>query len=125
MQRKASWGAVWGRPGALNLGFLCWLGCGSLLQGLGLRAREEEEASAVCTHHLSCTGREDNNYWERLKKKSLSNNYSLQKLEGGKENAGRIAAGSRGCWSRAALRCAAVADLEGETSAKHLCEAHL
>lgn len=68
MQRKASWGAVWGRPGALNLGFLCWLGCGSLLQGLGLRAREEEEASAVCTHHLSCTGREDNNYWERLKK---------------------------------------------------------
>lgn len=57
VQRKSSWGAVWGRPGALNLGFLSRLGCGSLLQGPGLHAREEEEASAVCTHHLSCTGR--------------------------------------------------------------------
>lgn len=47
----------------------------------------EEEVFAVCVHHLSCTSGLDNNYWERLKKKkSLSNNYSLKKLAGGKEN---------------------------------------
>lgn len=43
--------------GRLTLAFYSGLGCGSSLQGPGLHAREEEEASTVCTHHLSCTGR--------------------------------------------------------------------
>lgn len=124
MQRKSSWGAVWGRPGALNLGFLSRLGCGSLLQGPGLHAREEEEASTVCTHHLSCPGGEDNNYWERFRKKNhyqittACKSWRVERKTRTGSLQDRAAAG-------VAPRRAAVADLEGKTSATHLCEAHL
>lgn len=49
----------------------CWEsfcpGCGFLPPG-GSRVPPEEDVSAVCAHHLSCTGGLGNNYWERLKK---------------------------------------------------------
>lgn len=61
--------------------------------GAGARHSEKEEASAVLcpSPELHRAGGEDNNYWERFKKKSLSNNYSLKKLAGGTENAAWIA----------------------------------
>ena len=85
------------RPGWVRHGLRPWL-CRRRLDsgfspGAVARHSEKEEASAVLcpSPELHRAGGEDNNYWERFKKKSLSNNYSLKKLAGGTENAAWIA----------------------------------